>query len=207
MRLPDDGSTQPYIHTLSMIFHEAIDDSSDIIQQWDRFESALMDVSGVNILPVSITLLGKGTAKAVLVLLLSGRILPCLHGHLGKVELCVLDQAIQLYIAVSLEDISASAHVALDGETVKLDAAERAEWVLSNGEGLHDHDGVLEPWDEREAYVRGLLRARAAAATMDAGAGTSHSAANEARGTASGGIQETADEEEAGDEEGAGVGE
>ena len=184
---------QPYIHSLTMAYDEAIDDSSDTIQRWASFESALMDASGMNIPPVRITLLGKSTAKAILVLLLSGRILTHLHGHLGKVELKPYDQTILLRLIISPEDIFASAHITLDGETVELDAAERAEWLLSKSEEWYDHDGMWEPRDKREEYVRGLLRsARVAAATTDAGADTGPSPADEARG-ASRCIQETAD--------------
>ena len=186
-----------------MICDEAIDDSPDTIQRWDSFESALMDVSSTNIPLLEIKLRSKDIAKGVLVLLLSGRILSRLHGHLGKVQLVVDDEAIQLYLDISPEDINASAHVTLDGETISLDASERAGWLLSKSNEWYGGDA----WDKREQYMQGLLHARAAAAaaTMDAGAGTRPSAADEARGAASGGIQETADREEAGDEEGTGV--
>ena len=196
----------PYIHSLSTTHDDAIDDSPDIIQRWDSFESTLMDVSGVNIPLVSIRLVDKGIAKDILVLLLSGRILPHLHGHLGKVELEIFDEAIKLRLIVSPEDINALAHITLDGETVELGTAERAEWLLSKSDIWYDGAVSVQPWDKREEYVRGLLRARAAAAMADADAGTGPSAADEARDTASGGIQETADEEEeGGDEEDAGV--
>ena len=184
-----------------MIYDEAIDDSPDIIQRWNSFEAALMDVNGMNIPPVKISLESKGTAKDVLALLLSGNIFSRLHGHLGKAQLNVHDEAIQLYLKISPEDIVASAHVTLDSETVELEAAERAEWLLSKSEGWNDD----EPWDKREEYVRGLLRARTAAATMDAGAGMGPAAVDEARGAASECIQEAADEEVPGDEEHAGV--
>ena len=205
----DDDSEHKYIRSLWMFYDEAIDDTSDTIQQWDSFESALMDVSGTNTPLVKIELRSKDIAKDVLILLLSGRILPHLHSHLGKVELGVHDEANKLHLDNSLEDIFASTHITLDGETTSLDAGERAEWLLRRSEWW----GSLQPWDKREGYARGLLHARAAAAAAaaaDAGAVTGPSAADEARGAASGHIPETTDndtmdEEEAGDEGDAGV--
>ena len=171
-----------------MTYDEAIDDTSGIIQPWASFESALMEVGGTDIPLVKIILTSKDIAKQIIALLLSGRILPHLHGHLSKVRLMVYDEAIRLYLVVSPEAIFASAQITLDGETIELNAAERADWLLSQSEGW----GSGQSWDKREEYVRGLLRAaRAAAATADAGAESGPTATDEARGTSSGSIQET----------------
>ena len=206
MRLPDASSTHPHIRPLSMIYDRAIDDFPDLLQQWASFESALMDAGGISIPQVKIGISSKGTGKEVLALLLSGRILARLHGHLGKIRLGVYDQAIKLSLLITPDDIFASAHVTLDGETNELDAAERAEWLLSKSEEWNDDDGRRQAWDKREEYVREMLRpARAAAATAGASADTSPSAADDARGTAPEYIQETTDEEEASDEGDAGV--
>ena len=202
--MPYDSSTHSHIHNLSMIYDEAIGDSSDTIQQWASFESALVDVSGTNILLLEIILTSKDIAKEIFALLLSGKILSHLHGDLGQVQLRVWDKANKLSLYISpLEDIFASTRITLDGETVELDAAERAEWLLSRSGAWYDNYGVRQPWNKREEYVQGLLlaRAAAAAATTDAGASTGPSTADEARGAASGCIQKTADEGEAGDEE------
>ena len=168
----DDGSEHKYIHSLWMIYDEAIDDTSNAIQQWASFEFALMDASGTNTPLVKIELQSKDIAKDILVLLISGRILPRLHGHLDKVQLRVRDEAIDLYLVISLEDIFASTHITLDGEIVELDAGERAEWLLSRSETRHGRGGTMQLWDKREEYMRGLQHARAASAVATTEAGT-----------------------------------
>ena len=91
----------------------------------------------------------------------------------------VWNHAIKLKLDISPEDVLASTHITLGGETIELEAAERAEWLLSQSEGW----GNGQPWDKREEYVRGLLRAaRVAAATTDVDAETGPSAADKARG-------------------------
>ena len=202
MSLLDDSSTDPYVRCLTMTFDRAIDDSSDTIQRWASFESALMDVDGMNVPSVEIMLSNRDTAKDVLVLLLPDKILSRLHGRLRKVSLVVEDEDAELYLRISSDDIPlAPTQVTFNGETISLNAAQRAEWLLSKSKVLGTPRRVVR-WDRREEYLRSLPHpARAATAMTGEGNETEHSAADEAHSAALGYIQETTDGEEPGGED------
>lgn len=195
-------SDGPHIDMLGIHHDQAIDDTLDMIQQWASFESAITDVSGTDIPGVRIAFSSRDTAKEILTLLLSGSILPQLHRHLRKVQLMVTVEDIKLYSTLSSQDIDlAPTQVTVDDGTMSLSDAQRAEWLLSRSNWRH-----RDQWDKREEYVRGLVdAARAAAATADVGDQKGRSSADEVQGATSKPTQETAGEEEHGDEEDAGA--
>ena len=203
--LPANDRVHPYIDTIEFSYTKAASDSFDVIQQWAIFETALMDLVGASIPLVMVRFPSKDTAKEILALLLSGRILPELHGHLKMVSLFVDDDEAELYLHISPDDILlAPTQITLDGETISLDTTQRAEWLLSRGE--FSGTVALVKWDKREEYAWGLLRAaRALAVLTNVGDKMGRSALEEVRCAALGRTQGTTGEEESGDEEDTGL--
>lgn len=203
--IPEDNNMRPYVKAIEMAYGKGTCNSSDAIRQWVSFDAALIDAAGTNTISVSIQPQSKGDAEKILILLLSGIILSQLHRHLREIWIIVADEDIGLYLDISLDDILlAPTQVTIDGETISLSVAQRAEWLLSRSNGARWK--LRKPRDRREEYVRGLFHAaRAAVAMTDASKETGHSDAVDVHGAVLEPTQETIGEKKPGDEEDAGV--
>ena len=144
-----DRPNNPYVVAIEYPCPDTIDDA-DIHSHLEGLETALSNLNSAHVPHLEIHCRLRKTASNVLRVLLQGSIFSHYLGELRKVSLYLEDELIGI---LSDEMLSTPTRFTLDGVTVALDAAQRAEWLLHS-----------QMNSDRDHYLRGLLeRTRVAA--------------------------------------------
>lgn len=154
LTIPDDNSVHPKTSPIALGCSASIFDTPDGTKRWADLEAALVDLRGQDLPRLTIDCQTRVIAVRVLRDLLSGTILPQLHGQRRQVTVRVSDRDIVLNTTIRPEDIrSAPSYLWYHSGSVPLDTAQCVEWLLRKGE------------KEKEAYLQDLAAAKAARAS------------------------------------------
>ena len=158
--MDNDQPNNSYIDLVQYFCPNTVD-NADIRSHFEGLEIALRNHNGTHVPHLAIYCGTHKTASTVSRLLLEGNIFPQYLGEFRKVSLYhrgASGRVAWLHIEPD-EILSTPTHFTLDGITISLNTAQRAEWLVS----------MDFPSDRRGQYLRNLLEAsRAVTAAPDA---------------------------------------